>query len=104
TFSQLAAEHPANNPQAAAIIQEALKNVILTVDALTGVDDHLIHRLSYDADVTVDLNQVAAAFPHDIQQSLTLAPGSVAHLAAHAVTDLHDFNATLKIQPPTVGA
>ncbi len=103
-FAQLSADHQLKNRQATAIIQEVLKSVILSVDVFTGVDDHLIHRLSYDADVTVDLNQVAAAFPHDIQQSLTLAPGSVAHLAAHAVIDLHDFNAKLKIQAPTVGA
>jgi len=103
-FAQVSADHQLKNPQAAAIIQEVLKNVILTADVWTGVDDHLIHRLSYDADVTVDLNQLATAFPRDSQRGLTLPPASVAHLTAHAVIDLHDFNAKVTIQAPTVGS
>lgn len=103
-FAQLSADHQPKNPQAAAIIQEVLKSVILTADVWTGVDDHLIHRLSYDTDVTVDLSQLATAFPSDSQQALTLPPGSVARLTAHAVIDLHDFNVKVKIQAPTVGS
>ncbi len=103
-FAQVAAGHQPKNPQVAAIIQEVLKSVILTADVWTGVDDHLIHRFSYDADVTVDLDQLATAFPLDGQQGLTLPPGSVAHLSAHAVIDLHDFNTKVTIQAPTVGS
>lgn len=103
-FAQLSADHQSKNPQAVAIIQDVLKGVILSVDVFTGVADHLIHRLSYDADITTDLNQLATAFPRDGQQGPILPVGSVAHLTAHAVIDLHDFNAKLKIQAPTVGA
>ena len=103
-FAQVSAERQPKNPQAAAIVQEVLKSVILTVDVWTGANDHLIHRLSYNTDATVDLNQLATAFPRDGQQGLALPPDSVAHLTAHAVIDLHDFNARVKIQAPTLGS
>jgi hypothetical protein len=103
-FAQLSADHQPKNPQAAAIIQEVLKRVILTADVWTGVDDHLIHRLSYDVDATVDLNQLATAFPRGSQQGLSVPAGSVARLTAHAVIGLHDFNTKVTIQAPTVSA
>jgi hypothetical protein len=33
----------------------------------------------------------------------SLPAGSIAHLTAHMVVDLHDFNTQLKIQAPAVG-
>jgi hypothetical protein len=103
-FAAVSAGHQAKNPQAAAIIQEVLKNVLLTADVWTGVDDHLIHRFTYDADATVDLSQLATAFPRDSQQGLTVPAGSVARLTAHAVIDLHDFNTKVTIRAPALAA
>ncbi len=104
-FTQLAAGRESPNPQAAALIQDVLKKVTLTVDVWTGVDDHLIHRLSYDADVTLDLQKLATAagsHPTAEAPALRVPAGSVGHLTAHVVIDAHDFNATVKIQAPAV--
>jgi hypothetical protein len=100
----VSADKQSKNAQMAAIIQEVLKNVNLTADVWTGVDDHLIHRLSYDLDVTVDLHQLASAGDDSSAnaQGLTLPAGSIAHLTAHVVIDAHDFNTKLSIQAPII--
>ena len=103
-FAQLSADRKSKNPQAAAIIEEALRTVVLTADVWTGVDDHLIRRLSYDLDATADLQQLAALNPHPGQPGLTLPSGSIAHLTAHVVIDLHDFNSLVSVRAPTIGS
>lgn len=106
-FAQVSANGESKNPQAAAMIQEILKNVNLTADVWSGVDDHLIHRLSYDADVTVDLHQLAVTAGDDARanpQGFTVPAGSIAHLTAHVVIDAHDFNTKVTIQAPTVSS
>ena len=37
-------------------------------------------------------------------QSLQIPAGSMAHLTAHAVIDLHDFNGAVTIKAPTVSS
>ena len=106
-FAQLTAGHTSKNPQAMAAIQAVLQNATLTADVWTGTNDHLIRRLSYDADVTADLHPLAAAFSDQAgsnAQGLTIPAGSMAHLTAHVVLNLHDFNSTVKIKAPTVGS
>ena len=106
-FAQLSAGHTSKNPQAAAAIQDLLQNASLTADVWTGTNDHLIRRLSYDADVTADLHKLAAAFSDQAgsnTQGLTIPSGSMAHLTAHVVLNLHDFNKTVTIKAPTVGS
>lgn len=106
-FAQISAGGESNNAQASAMIQEILKNASLTADVWTGIDDHLIHRLSYDADVTVDLHQLAMTAGDEAganAQGLTLPAGSIAHLTAHVVIDAHDFNSKVTIQAPSVAS
>jgi hypothetical protein len=93
------------NSAAMTALQTVLQNATVSADVWTGSSDHLVRRLSYDADVTADLSQLASAMS---DKASTKAPafglpaGSVAHLTAHVVVDLHDFNTQLKIQAPTV--
>lgn len=103
-FAQLAAQLESRDPPAAAVVEQTLAGVNLTADVWTGVDDHLIHRLSYDADATVDLHQLATASLRASQQAPTLPRGSVVHLTAHVVIDLHDFNAQVNVQAPPVAS
>jgi len=103
-FAQLSADHQSKNPQAAGIIEEVLKTVVLSADVWSGFDDHLIRRLSYDVDASADLHQLAPLNPHASQPGLTVPSGSVAHLTAHVVIDLHDFNSPVSVQAPTVGS
>lgn len=103
-FAQVTPTGASANPQRMAAIESLLQNVNLTSDVWTGTSDHLIHRLTYTASVTADLQQLAAAFAGTStkQPGLRLPAGSSATLSAHAVINLHDFNAPVKIQAPTV--
>jgi len=103
-FAQVATQLETRDPQAASAIEEALRGVNLTFDVWTGVNDNLIRRLSYDADATVDLHQLAALNPRPAEQGLNLPPGSIAHLTAHAVLNLHDFNAPVSVVAPALGS
>lgn len=103
-FAQIATKLESKDPQAAAVVQEALRGVNLTVDVWTGADDHLIRRLSYDLDASVDLHQLAALDPHASQAGWNVPAGSTAHLTAHVVINLHDFNAPVSVTAPTVGS
>lgn len=103
-FELLTANHTTKNPQAAAAILGVLQNANLIADVWTGTGDHLIRRLSYDADVTADLHQLTATLGSGgVGNGATVPAGSVAHLTAHVVIDLRDFNATVKIQAPPLG-
>src|SRR3979411_2433797 len=46
------------NPQAKAAIEQVLNSGTMTIEVWFGKDDHLVRRLTTDADYTVDLNQV----------------------------------------------
>ena len=104
-FAQVTAGQAPKNAQATAALQDLLQNASLTADIWTGSSDHLVRRLSYDAALTADLHGLAAAFNDkagSTSQSLSIPAGSTVHLTAHAVINLHDFNAVVKIQAPTV--
>jgi hypothetical protein len=104
-FAQATAGHASKNPQEIAVIQDVLRNANLTADVWTSTNDHLVRRFSYDADVTADLSALAAALRASPNgESLTVPAGSVGHLTAHAVINLHDFNARVTIKAPTVAA
>ena len=95
------------DPHAMAALQGLLQNAQLTADVWTGTSDHLIRRVSYDADVTADLQALSAAFAKGTGatgQSVQIPAGSVAHLTAHAVINLHDFNGAVTIKAPTVSS
>jgi hypothetical protein len=95
------------DPQAMAALQDILQNTQLTADVWTGTADHLVRRVSYDADVTADLHALSAAFANATGsngQSVQIPAGSMAHLTAHAVINLHDFNGAVTIKAPTVSS
>ena len=95
------------DPQAMAALQSILQSAQLTADVWTGTTDHLIRRVSYDADVTADLHGLSPAFADGTGsngQSLQIPAGSLAHLTAHAVINLHDFNSAVTIKAPTVAS
>jgi hypothetical protein len=104
-FAQVMTGGPSTDPQVMAALEGILQSAQLTADVWTGTSDHLIRRVSYDADVTADLHALSAAFANGTGssgQSLQIPAGSMAHLTAHAVINLHDFNATVTIKAPTV--
>jgi len=93
------------NSAAMTALQTVLQNATVSADVWTGSSDHLVRRLSYDADVTADLSRLPSAMSDKASTkapAFSLPASSVAHLTAHVVVDLHDFNTQLKIQAPTV--
>jgi hypothetical protein len=104
-LAQVTAASASKDPQAMAALQGILQNAQLTADVWTGTSDDLVRRVSYDADVTADLHALSAAFANGAgsnSQSLQIPAGSMAHLTAHAVINLHDFNGAVTIKAPTV--
>ena len=106
-LAQVTAGSASKDPQAMAALQSLLQNAQLTADVWTGTSDHLIRRVNYDADLTADLQALSAAFAKGTGangQSVQIPAGSVAHLTAHAVINLHDFNGAVTIKAPTVSS
>ena len=106
-LAQVTTAGSSKDPQAMAALQGILQNAQLTADVWTGSSDHLIRRVSYDADVTADLHALSAAFANGTGsngQSVQIPAGSMAHLTAHAVINLHDFNGAVTITAPTVSS
>ena len=106
-LAQVSTGGSSKDPQAMAALQGILQNARLTADVWTGTTDHLIRRVSYDADVTADLHVLSAAFANGTGsngQSLQIPAGSLAHLTAHAVINLHDFNSAVTIKAPIVAS
>jgi hypothetical protein len=69
--------------------------------------DHLVRRAVYDADVTADLSRLASAFGSaagSASHAFTIPAGSTAHLTAHPVFNLHDYNSSVTISTPTIGS
>lgn len=101
-------ESPAN-AQAVQALNTVLENSSLTFDAWTD-SDHRIHQLTYDADVSVDLHDLAAAAPASKTPGngstpsplQSLPAGSIVHVVAHAKIDLSHFNESVTITAPTV--
>ena len=106
-LAQVTAGSGSKEPQVAAALQGIFQNAQLTADVWTGTSDHLIRRVSYDVDVTADLHALSAAFAKGTGsngQSVQIPAGSMAHLTAHAVINLHDFNGAVTIKAPTVSS
>jgi hypothetical protein len=93
------AGHTTTNSQTTTAIKDLLQNATVVADVWTGSSDHLVRRLSYDA--SIDLHALSALLSSAATgQTFNLPAGSTAHLTA--VLNLHDFNANIKIQAPTV--
>jgi hypothetical protein len=106
-LAQVTTGGSSKDPQVTAALEGILQNAQLTADVWTGTADHLIRRVSYDADVTADLHVLSAAFASGTGasgQTLQIPAGSMAHLTAHAVINLHDFNGAITIKAPTVSS
>ena len=106
-FAMLASGRAPENSQAAAAIEQLLQNATVSADVWTGTGDHLVRRVSYDADVTADLSQLASALgsvSSPAAQSFSIPAGSTGHLTAHVQINLHDYNRSVTITAPTVGS
>jgi hypothetical protein len=89
------------NPQALAAIKQVLDSGTMTVEVWFGKDDHLVRRISTDADYTIDLNQLMSSLGAPSSGS-QLPAGSSIHATAHVVINYHDFDAPVTISVPTV--
>jgi hypothetical protein len=90
------------NPQALAAIKQVLDSGTMTVDVWFGKDDHLVRRVSTDADYTIDLNQFMGALGASPKSGSQFPAGSNIHATAHVVINYHDFDAPVTISIPTV--
>ncbi len=91
------------NPQAKAAIEQVLNSGTMTVDVWFGKDDHLVRRVTTDADYTVDLSQLMGALGAPSSSSSRVPAGSTIHATAHIEIDYHDFDAPVTISIPTLG-
>jgi hypothetical protein len=89
------------NPQALAAIKQVLDSGTMTVEVWFGKDDHLVRRVSTDADYTIDLNQLMGSLGAPSSGS-QMPAGSSIHATAHVVLNYHDFDAPVTISIPTV--
>ena len=93
----------AKNPQALAAIKQVLDSGTMTIEVWFGKDDHLVRRISTDADYTVDLSQLIGSLGAPAASGSRLPAGSTIHAIAHVVLNYHDFDAPVTISIPTVG-
>jgi len=90
------------NPQAKAAIEQVLNSGTMTVEVWFGKDDHLVRRVTTDADYTVDLSQLMGALGAPSNSSSGAPAGSTIHATAHIQVNYHDFDAPVTISIPTV--
>ncbi len=93
----------AKNPQAQAAIKQVLDSGTMTVQVWFGKDDHLVRRLSTDADYSIDLGQLMGSLGSPAASASKVPAGSSIHAIAHVVINYHDFDAPVTISIPTVG-
>jgi hypothetical protein len=91
------------NPQAKAAIEQVLNSGTMTVEVWFGKDDHLVRRVTTDADYTVDLNQLMSSLGAPSGSSSQMPAGSTIHATAHIEINYHDFDAHVTISIPSVG-
>jgi len=106
-FAQVEATRMPENPLALAAIRQVLQNATVTASVWTGSNDHLLRRVTYDADVTADLSQLASAFAShggSASRVFTIPAGSTVRLTAHVEVKLHDYGQTVTISAPTIGS
>ncbi len=90
------------NPQAKAAIEQVLNSGTMTVEVWFGKDDHLVRRVTTDADYTVDLNQLMSSLGAPSGSSGQLPAGSTIHATAHIEINYHDFDTHVTISIPSV--
>jgi hypothetical protein len=90
------------NPQALAALKQVLDSGTMTVEVWFGKDDHLVRRVSTDADYTIDLNQFMGSLGATPKSGSQFPAGSSIHATAHVVINYHDFDAPVTISIPTV--
>jgi len=91
------------NPQAKAAIEQVLNSGTLMVEVWFGKDDHLVRRVTTDADYTVDLSALMGALGAPGASSSRVPAGSSIHATAHIEINYHDFDVPVTIAIPTVG-
>src|SRR6267143_2462769 len=82
--------------------EQLLDSGTMTVEVWFGKDDHLVRRVSTDADYTIDLNQLMGSLGVPARSGSQLPAGSSIHATAHVVITYHDFDAPVTISIPTV--
>jgi hypothetical protein len=92
----------AKNPQALAAIKQVLDSGTMTVDVWFGKDDHLVRRVSTDADYTIDLSQLMGSLGSAGKPGTQIPAGATVHATAHVVINYHDFDAPVTISIPSV--
>jgi hypothetical protein len=92
----------AKNAQALAALKQVLDSGTMTVEVWFGKDDHLVRRVSTDADYTIDLNQFMGSLGPTAKSGSQFPAGSSIHATAHVVINYHDFDAPVTISIPTV--
>ena len=92
----------AKNPQALAALKQVLDSGTMTVEVWFGKDDHLVRRISTDADYTIDLNQFMGSLGATSKSGSQFPAGSSVHATAHVVINYHDFDAPVTISIPSV--
>src|SRR3989475_9269161 len=90
------------NPQAKAAIAQVLNSGTMTVDVWFGKDDHLVRRITTDADYTVDLSQLMGALGAPSGSSNRVRAGSTIHASAHREINSNDFNVPVSIIHPAL--
>lgn len=89
--------------QAQAALKQVLDNGTMTVEVWFGKDDHLVRRISTDADYHLDLGQLMGSLGGtSASSSAKVPPGSEVHATAHVVINYHDFDSQVTISIPTI--
>jgi hypothetical protein len=97
------AKRPSMNPQALAAVKQVLNSGTMTVDVWFGKDDHLVRRVSVNADYSVDLNQLMGSLGASAGSSSSSMPaGASIHAVANVVVNYHDFDKAVTINVPTI--
>jgi hypothetical protein len=95
---------PSTNPQALAAVKQVLDSGTMTIDVWFGKEDHLVRRVSVNADYRVDLNQLMGSLGAAAGASASRLPaGATIHAIATVVINYHDFDSPVTISVPTVG-
>ena len=76
---------------------------LMTIDVWFGKDDHLVRRVSVNADYTVDLNQLMGSLGASAAPSGSRLPaGAAIHAIAAVTINYHHFDAPVTISIPSV--
>jgi hypothetical protein len=97
------AKRPSMTPQALAAVKQVLDSGTMTIDVWFGKDDHLVRRVSVNADYTVDLNQLLGSLGASAATSGSQLPaGAAIHAIAAVTINYHDFDAPVTISVPSI--